>query len=176
MKLIRVLVANQPRLMRELVLATMSDQPDIEIVGQVDNDAGVRAAVESTSPDFLIVALDSSDQLSKPFAELLVTHPRLKILGIAPSRDATICYWLSMEIRSNRIESSEEGIVCMIALSIPLSTPSRVTFPLDVRDTPGWAPKTIRVRPTRSWSPTFSGAVARTRPPLTYVPFALPRS
>ena len=111
MRLIRVLVANQPRLMRELVLATISDQPDIEIVGQVDHDAAVRAAVESTAPDFLIVALDSSDQLSKPFVELLVAHPRLKILGIAPNRDATICYWLSMEIRSNRVESSEEGML-----------------------------------------------------------------
>jgi chemotaxis response regulator CheB len=57
MRVIRVLVANQPRLMRELVLATISDQTDIEIVGQVDNDAAVRAAVESTAPDFLIVAL-----------------------------------------------------------------------------------------------------------------------
>jgi DNA-binding NarL/FixJ family response regulator len=111
MKLIRVLVANQPRLMRELVLATMSDQPDIEVVGQVDQDAAVLAAVESTAPDFLIVALDSSDQLPKPFVEMLVTHPRLKILGIAPNRDATICYWLSMEIRSNRVESSEEGML-----------------------------------------------------------------
>jgi hypothetical protein len=31
---IKVLVANRPRLMRELVLATISDQPDIEVVEQ----------------------------------------------------------------------------------------------------------------------------------------------
>ena len=35
---IRVLVANRPRLMRELIVATFADQPDIEIVGEVEND------------------------------------------------------------------------------------------------------------------------------------------
>ncbi len=34
MKPIRILVANRPRLMRELVMATISDRPDIEIVGE----------------------------------------------------------------------------------------------------------------------------------------------
>ena len=38
MKPIRVLVANQPRLMRELMVATISEQPDIEIVGEVQDD------------------------------------------------------------------------------------------------------------------------------------------
>jgi hypothetical protein len=32
---IRVVVANQPRLMRELVLETILEQPDIEIVAEI---------------------------------------------------------------------------------------------------------------------------------------------
>jgi len=36
--LIRVLVANHPRLIRELVTATISDQPDIEVVGEVHHE------------------------------------------------------------------------------------------------------------------------------------------
>ncbi|MGA7753318.1 MAG: hypothetical protein WCB05_10815 [Candidatus Sulfotelmatobacter sp.] len=35
LKRVRVLVANRPRLMREMVMTTISDQPDIEIVGEV---------------------------------------------------------------------------------------------------------------------------------------------
>jgi hypothetical protein len=31
---IRILVANRPKLMRELMLATLSDEPGIEIVGK----------------------------------------------------------------------------------------------------------------------------------------------
>ena len=38
-KLIRVLVANHPRLMRETILATFADQPDIEIVGEVEDES-----------------------------------------------------------------------------------------------------------------------------------------
>ena len=34
-KVIRILVANRPRVMRELLLATLADRPDIEIVGEV---------------------------------------------------------------------------------------------------------------------------------------------
>ena len=35
---IRVVVANRPRLMRELVLETIIDQPDIEIVAEIQNE------------------------------------------------------------------------------------------------------------------------------------------
>ena len=38
-KRVRVLVANHPRLMRELVMATIADQPDIEVVGEVQNES-----------------------------------------------------------------------------------------------------------------------------------------
>lgn len=52
MKPIRVLVANQPRLMRELMVATISEQPDIEIVGEVEEDSELVSAVEKMRPDF----------------------------------------------------------------------------------------------------------------------------
>ena len=42
-KAIRVLVANHPRLMRESVLTTFADQPDIEIVGEVADAFDLRA-------------------------------------------------------------------------------------------------------------------------------------
>jgi len=40
-KVIRVLVANRPRLMRELILTTFADQPDIEIVGEVGEESEI---------------------------------------------------------------------------------------------------------------------------------------
>ncbi len=111
MKTIRVLVANQPRLMRELVLATISEQPDIEIVGEIREDADLVHAVEQTKPDFVIVALEGSDQLSKSCRLLLEKYPHVKILAIAPDRNTTIFYWASLDIRANRIEASEVGVL-----------------------------------------------------------------
>lgn len=55
---VRVLVANHPRLMRELVLATIADQPDIEVVGEVQNEDELAEIVEQVLPDVLILAMD----------------------------------------------------------------------------------------------------------------------
>ena len=49
---IRILVANRPKLMRELILATLSDEPGIEIVGEVSDEAEIRQRVRQTSPEF----------------------------------------------------------------------------------------------------------------------------
>ena len=118
---IRVLVANKPRLMRELVLATISDQPDIEIVGQIQDDGEIEQAVAETRPDFLIVSLEDSDRLPHPCRILLQRHPHLRVIAIAPNREMTICYWASLNIESNRIESSEESVLSALRGRVQLA-------------------------------------------------------
>jgi DNA-binding NarL/FixJ family response regulator len=109
---IRVLFANKPRLMRELLMATICDQPDIEIAGEIqDNDTEVMDAVEKTHPDFLIVALEKSEERPAICDFVLQKHPQIKIIAIAPERDSTIYYWAALDIRSNRIETSEESLL-----------------------------------------------------------------
>jgi hypothetical protein len=108
---IKVLVANRPRLMRELVLATISDQPDIEVVGVLDDEAGILESVERAKPDFLIVALDQSEERPRICDVLLDRFPHMRILALAAERNSSISYWTNLDIRSNRIENSEEGIL-----------------------------------------------------------------
>jgi DNA-binding NarL/FixJ family response regulator len=97
--------------MRELVLATISDQPDIEIVGQIQDEADIEKAVAQTRPDFLIVSLEESDQLPNSCRILFERNPHLRVIAIASNRESTICYWASLNIESNRIESSEESVL-----------------------------------------------------------------
>lgn len=111
MKPIRVLVANRPRLMRELVIATISDQPDIEVVGEVDQEAGIEQAVGEARPDFLIVALDRHDRLPDFCQSILQSYPQVKIIAIAADRNSTVFYWASLQIQSNQIEASEAGVL-----------------------------------------------------------------
>ncbi len=111
MEKIKVLVANRPRLMRELVMATISDQPDIEIVGVLENESSILQSVEQSHPDFLIIALDDSDERPHICDVLLDRFPRMRILALAAERNCSIFYWASLDIRANRIETSEDGIL-----------------------------------------------------------------
>jgi chemotaxis response regulator CheB len=111
MKNIRVLVANRPRLMRELVLATIADQPDIEIVGEIQDESEIENAIKNTAPDFLIVALEKSNRLPAVCDFVLQNHPRMKVIAISPNRNSSIFYWASLQIKSSQIEASEDGVL-----------------------------------------------------------------
>ncbi len=111
MNKVQVLVANAPRLMRDLVLATIADQPDMEIVGEVCEESEILSAVDRTRPDFLIIGLGRSDERPPICDTVLEKHPEVRILAIAADRECSVFYWLSPEIRSSRIETSEGGIL-----------------------------------------------------------------
>ncbi len=108
---VRVVVANRPRLLRDLVLATIADQAGIEVVGEAQNDADIARVVEEKHPDFLIVALEHPDQ-RPPLCDLLLKQfPGMKILALAPESNSSIFYWASLDIHANHVETSEEGIL-----------------------------------------------------------------
>ena len=67
---VRVLVANHPRLMRELVMATIADQPDIEVVGEVQNETDLADIVEQVQPDVLIIAMDDTESSTTTLARV----------------------------------------------------------------------------------------------------------
>lgn len=111
MKRVRVLVANKPRFMRELILSTIADQPDIDLLGEVSNQDDLTEAVEQSRPDVLILAMDQQDKFRAQCGFLLGRHPDMRILALAPERNRAMCYWAFVEIRSKALENSEEGIL-----------------------------------------------------------------
>jgi chemotaxis response regulator CheB len=108
---IRVVVANRPRLMRELVVETISEQPDIEIIAEIQDEDKIVDAVEEKHPDFLIIALNESDQRPPLCDILLRRYPQMKILALAPERNSSIFYWGSFDIHESSVEASEAGIL-----------------------------------------------------------------
>ena len=111
---VKVLVANRPRLMKDLVLATIGDQPDIEIVGETADDEEITELVERTRPDFLIIALEEPETRPGLCGFLLGRYPEMKILALAAERNSGIFYWAFVDMRSTRIESSEQGILSVL--------------------------------------------------------------
>ena len=111
MKRVRVLVANRPRLMREMVLATIMDQADIEVVGNIEDASNLSEIVDQVLPDVLIVALENPESRPGECGFLLGRYPHLKILALAPEQNRGILYWAIVDIRSKPVESSEAGIL-----------------------------------------------------------------
>jgi chemotaxis response regulator CheB len=111
LKRIRVLVANRPRLMRELVLATIADQPDINIVGEVQNENELAAAIDESQPDVLILALDEAEKRNAQCGFLLGRYPQMRILALAPEENRGTIYWAIVDVRTTPLESSEVGIL-----------------------------------------------------------------
>jgi DNA-binding NarL/FixJ family response regulator len=97
--------------MRELILETLADQPGIEVVGEVTQEAEIPARVHQTLPDFLVIALDEPGRRPDICETILHAHPELRILAVAFGQNRTICYWASFDIHSDDIEPSEAGIL-----------------------------------------------------------------
>ena len=114
MQKVRVVVANRPRLMKDLVLATIGDQPDIEIVGEAESDAEITETVERTRPDYLVIALEEPEARPGLRGFLLGRYPQMKILALSAEHNSGIFYWAFVDIRSMRVESSEHGILSVL--------------------------------------------------------------
>ena len=111
MEKIRVLVANRPRLMRETILATFADQPDIEIVGEVEDESEIFESVNRTLPNFVVIALDQPGERPLICDALLHEHPEVRVIAVAPAENYVVYYWASLDIHSSSIEASEEGVL-----------------------------------------------------------------
>jgi chemotaxis response regulator CheB len=111
---IRVVVANRPRLMRELVLATIADQPDIEVVGEAENDQEITEMIERTRPDFLIIAREEPEDRPGLCGFLLGRYPGMRILAISSGQQNSTYFWAFVDIRSRSIQTSEEAILGVV--------------------------------------------------------------
>lgn len=111
MRKIRVLVANRPRLMRDLVLATISNQPDIDVVGEAQNESEITELVDTVRPDIVIIALDQTEGRPELCGFLLGRYPEMKVLAVASQEDHSILYTAFVDIRAKRVENSEAGLL-----------------------------------------------------------------
>ena len=108
---IRVLVANHPKLMRELIASTLSDEPGVEIVGEVAEESEIPERVNQSLPDLVVIALDEAGSRPAICDTLLREHPGLRIIAVAFQQNRSVFYWASFDIHSSEIEASEQGIL-----------------------------------------------------------------
>jgi chemotaxis response regulator CheB len=110
-KTLRVLMANQPRLMRELLVEMLLEESWIEIVGEVTQESEIRRVVQETAPDLLVVATEKPGMRPAICDELLKEFLALRIIAVAPEENYAVCYWASLDIHAEDFESSERGFL-----------------------------------------------------------------
>jgi chemotaxis response regulator CheB len=113
-KTYRVLMANQPRLMRELLLEVLAEESWIQIVGEVTEESQIRELVLKTSPDLLVVTAKTRGKRPPICDELLREFPALRIIAVASQESYSVCYWASLDIHSDDIEPSEQGFLTAV--------------------------------------------------------------
>jgi len=97
--------------MRELVVAVLSKESDVEILGEVEDESRITELVDRTRPDVLI--LGSEDQQRRPGLGgfLLGRYPDMKVLAVPAESGSCTLYWAVVDIRCKTVETSERGIL-----------------------------------------------------------------
>lgn len=108
---VRVLVANRPRLMREVVRTALSRHTDMEVVGELEDELEILPTIERTQAQCLIIAQEEFGRRPAICDAVFDKYPRMKILAVDPGSDDSVFYWVFMEIRLSRIETSVDGVI-----------------------------------------------------------------
>jgi DNA-binding NarL/FixJ family response regulator len=110
-KATRVLVANRPKLMREVMVEMLACEPGIEVVGEVPDESQILTEVRNKLPDLLVIALDEAAGRPPICDRVLSEYPQVRIIAVASQDNRSVCYWASFDIHSDDIESSVAGIL-----------------------------------------------------------------
>ena len=107
---VRVLLANKPRMLRELLRSLIQRQADMEVMGEVLDPVELLLAVDETQADVVVVDLPESGEEPGICSHLLAEYPQLLVLALSPGRDRAILYRQSI-IKEELSKLSEDEIL-----------------------------------------------------------------
>ncbi|MEP6732535.1 MAG: hypothetical protein ABJE10_17960 [bacterium] len=93
MERIRILLAEVPRMLSEIIESVVEGQEDMSIVGAIDTRDRVLATLETTHADVVIVGLRSAETTTA-LDPVLYDRPRLKLLAISGDGRSSYLYEL----------------------------------------------------------------------------------
>lgn len=116
MKTIKVLLANRPRMMREVVKEIIEQQSDMEVVGEVLDPLDILVAVRGTEADAVILGLRGSEEPGL-CSHLIAEYPNLTILGLASEGKSAFVEQLCPR-RQQIIDPSEANILSALRQAV----------------------------------------------------------
>ena len=103
----RIILANKPRLLREMLERVLAKVDDLEIAGQAMNLAELLWLVEQMEPEWVIVSLTDHGNIPGTVKSLLNRYPAVYILGIALD---------GSQVRVNQIGFPDDFVLANLSL------------------------------------------------------------
>jgi len=79
----RIVLANEPRLFRDMLQRALEGIPGLEVVAQVADTEDLWHALEQSRAEWIVVSLTPGGKLPAVTEVLLIRYPSLCILGVA---------------------------------------------------------------------------------------------
>jgi len=114
--LVRVLLANRPRVLRTRLAKLLQLQSDIEVVGTVLDPIELLSAVEDTQADVVVVTLPDSGEMPGICSHLLYEYPQLLILVLSLAQTRA-CLYRQVITVEQLSDTSDEGILIAVRMA-----------------------------------------------------------
>jgi DNA-binding NarL/FixJ family response regulator len=98
-------------MMREVIAMSLADEDDVELVADITDEADISRVIEETTPDFLIVSLDSRGFGPSAREDMLQRHPEMQIMALASDGNSFTLFSASNGIRSMTYKGPEAEIL-----------------------------------------------------------------
>jgi chemotaxis response regulator CheB len=108
MKIRRILLVTEPRLLREMVERVIEKAPGLQVVGEIDDMTDLVPMIEETGADWLVVFLAPDEELPAGVQELLTSHPSVRVLVFASDGSQIEMKWVEFHAKAlDRINLEE---------------------------------------------------------------------
>lgn len=112
----RIILANVPRFLNEVLRRALSHATDLSIVGEVNDWSELSAAISRTGAHWIIVSQPPGAPMAQAVDALLATHPGIRALNVASDGGHLTLRWLEPHER-DLDEFSLEELIALLANS-----------------------------------------------------------
>jgi len=90
----RIILANVPRFLEEMLKRALANVPGLQIVGEVADWMTLPLAIKQTDAQWIIVSWPSGHPKLQTANELLAAHPTIRLLNIATDGGHITMQWV----------------------------------------------------------------------------------
>jgi len=118
METCRIVLANESRLLREMLKSVIDKSPSLKIVGETQQFPEIKKLVEKHNAHWVIVTLSSTGNIPEQINDLLIPDSAISILAITNKGEKAKIRWVDLH-EETYIDWSLEEMLTLLQEKIP---------------------------------------------------------